>query len=116
MSYVAAIGTGLAPGEEILFTTAFSPARRVIVEPEATSRPPGTIIAYADVLVAGAKAPSGAVFGRIRSIPINRIGIFINGVPESSSFGGWFLRLYAVNRSNLGTIGYTVYVDNTQTP
>lgn len=111
MSYLAAIGTGLAPGESIFFGQSFQPTRKVFVRPDSAPFPGDTVIAYCDVVVCGSVLPSGAVCGRIRSIPITSVGVFINGVPESSSFGGWFIRLYALRRSNQPTIGFTVFAE-----
>jgi hypothetical protein len=100
MPFAIGVTVTLAPGESYVHPFALSPTQRVLIRPAPLIGLGGTTLAYADAVVYLDVPPIGFLPGRVRSVRIDEVGAYFGSVPESASFGGWYVRIYAVNRPN----------------
>jgi hypothetical protein len=111
MTVIPALGVGVLPGTYFFWNQVLAPGRRAFIIAQSGDIPVGRPAAYVDIILAEAIFPSGGVSGRLRSILLTDVGVYIPGVPESSVQGGWFIGLYVVNQRNQGEVSFNIFLN-----
>lgn len=111
MTYTLLRQFSIEPGQAVGLNDFFPPTSKVIVGIDAARTEGATILAYAEVIVVGDGGPIGGIIGRAESFIMNDRAAYIGPRTYTQQLGGWFLRVYAVKRSNGVPFNVLVYVE-----
>lgn len=111
MTYTLLRQFNIQPGQGVVLNDVFPPTCKVIVGIDAARTEGAAILAYAEVIVVGDGGPIGGIVGRAESFIMNDQAAYIGPRTYTQQFGGWFLRVYALKRSNGVSFNVLVYVE-----